>query len=136
MCGFAGRLAVCAFFFLVAIAAASAEMKPLNPFAPEMAPAESTPAAPPSAFAAPSAAQQSPGAFSGIFGWVLRTQQTMQRELANGVKSLKGENAFTGAVMLAALSFLYGVVHAVGPGTARRSSRLTSSPTRRRCGAA
>jgi ABC-type nickel/cobalt efflux system permease component RcnA len=40
----------------------------------------------------------------------------MQRELATGVKSLKGENAFAGAVMLAALSFLYGVVHAVGPG--------------------
>ncbi len=43
MCGFAGRLAVCAFFFLVAIAAANAEMKPLNPFATEMAP-ESAPA--------------------------------------------------------------------------------------------
>jgi ABC-type nickel/cobalt efflux system permease component RcnA len=104
-------------------AGAHAEMKPIDPLA-----AESTPAAPPSAFgapssaqqppsfASPSAAQQSPGAFSGIFGWVLRTQQSMQRELANGVKSLKGENAFTGAVMLAALSFLYGVVHAVGPG--------------------
>jgi ABC-type nickel/cobalt efflux system permease component RcnA len=115
MCGFAGRLAVCAFFFLVAIAAANAEIKPLNPFATEMAP-ESAPAAPPSAFAAPSAAQQSAGAFGGIFGWVLRTQQTMQRELATGVKSLKGDNAFAGAVMLAALSFLYGVVHAVGPG--------------------
>jgi nickel/cobalt transporter (NicO) family protein len=116
MCGFAGRLAVCAFFFLVAIAAANAEIKPLNPFATEMAPAESAPAAPPSAFAAPSAAQQSAGAFGGIFGWVLRTQQSMQRELATGVKSLKGDNAFAGAVMLAALSFLYGVVHAVGPG--------------------
>jgi nickel/cobalt exporter len=115
-CGFAGRLAVCAFFFLVAIAAANAEMKPLNPFATEMAPAESAPAAPPSAFAAPSAAQRSAGAFGGIFGWVLRTQQSMQRELATGVKSLKGDNAFAGAVMLAALSFLYGVVHAVGPG--------------------
>jgi ABC-type nickel/cobalt efflux system permease component RcnA len=100
----------------VAIAAANAEIKPLNPFATEMAPAESAPAAPPSAFAAPSAAQQSAGAFGGIFGWVLRTQQSMQRELATGVKSLKGDNAFAGAVMLAALSFLYGVVHAIGPG--------------------
>lgn len=116
MCGFAGRLAVCAFIFLVAIAAANGEIKPLNPFATEMAPAESAPAAPPSAFAAPSAAQQSAGAFGGIFGWVLRTQQSMQRELATGVKSLKGDNAFAGAVMLAALSFLYGVVHAIGPG--------------------
>jgi ABC-type nickel/cobalt efflux system permease component RcnA len=102
---------------------AHAELKPIDPMA-----AESAQAVPPSAFgapssaqqppafASPSAAQQSPGAFSGIFGWVLRTQQSMQRELATGVKSLKGDNAMAGAVMLAALSFLYGVVHAVGPG--------------------
>ena len=64
----------------------------------------------------PSAAQQSPGAFGGIFGWVLRTQQSLQRDLATGVKSLKGEHAMAGALMLAALSFIYGVVHAVGPG--------------------
>jgi nickel/cobalt exporter len=109
---------------LVLLAAgAHAELKPIDPMA-----AESAPAAPPSAFgapssaqqppafASPSAAQQSPGAFSGIFGWVLRTQQSMQRDVATGVKSLKGDNAFAGAVMLAALSFLYGVVHAVGPG--------------------
>jgi len=102
---------------------AHAELKPIDPMA-----AESAQAVPPSAFGAPSSAQQppafaspsvaqqSPGAFSGIFGWVLRTQQSMQRELATGVKSLKGDNAMAGAVMLAALSFLYGVVHAVGPG--------------------
>jgi nickel/cobalt exporter len=88
---------------------AQAEMKPINPLAAEEA-------APPSAFAAPSAAQQSPGAFSGIFGWVLRTQQSLQRELTVGVKSLKGEHAMAGAAMLALLSFIYGVVHAVGPG--------------------
>jgi nickel/cobalt transporter (NicO) family protein len=116
MRGLALRLLSCALFSLVAFAAANAEMKPLNPFATEMAPAESTTAAPPSAFASPSAAQQSPGAFGGIFGWVLRTQQSLQRDLATGVKSLKGDHALAGAVMLAALSFIYGVVHAVGPG--------------------
>src|SRR6476659_4408065 len=87
-----------------------AEIKPIDPLAVE------SPASPPSAFAAPNATQQSPGSFSGIFGWVLRTQQSLQRDLAAGVKSLKGEHAVTGAVMLAALSFIYGVVHAVGPG--------------------
>ena len=113
----AGRLAVSAHSFcLWRSPPPTRRSKPLNPFAAEMAPAESAPAAPPSAFAAPSAAQQSAGAFGGIFGWVLRTQQSMQRELATGVKSLKGDNAFAGAVMLAALSFLYGVVHAIGPG--------------------
>jgi ABC-type nickel/cobalt efflux system permease component RcnA len=86
-----------------------AELRPINPLAAEGA-------APPSAFAAPSASPQSPGAFSGIFGWVLRTQQSLQRDLATGVKNLKSENAMAGAVVLAALAFIYGVVHAVGPG--------------------
>ncbi|MGA8433541.1 MAG: hypothetical protein WB713_01850, partial [Methyloceanibacter sp.] len=100
-----------ALMFAVFTSGAQAEMNAINPFAPESAPA----AAPPSAFA-PNTAQQSLGAFSGIFGWVLRTQQSLQRDLATGVKSLKGEHAIAGAFMLAALSFVYGVVHAVGPG--------------------
>jgi ABC-type nickel/cobalt efflux system permease component RcnA len=91
-------------------------MKPLNPFAAEVAPAETAPATSPLSAFAPNATQQSPGAFSGIFGWVLRTQQSLQRDLATGVKSLKGEHAMAGAFMLAAISFIYGVVHAVGPG--------------------
>jgi nickel/cobalt transporter (NicO) family protein len=100
-----------ALILVVLAASAEAEMKPIDPLA-----AESTPVSPPSAFAAPSTTQQSPGAFSGIFGWVLRTQQSLQRDLATGVKRLKGDHAMTGAMMLAALSFIYGVVHAVGPG--------------------
>jgi nickel/cobalt exporter len=91
------------------VGGAHAELRPINPLAAEGA-------TPPSAFTAPGAAQQSPGAFGGIFGWVLRTQQSLQRDLATGVKNLKSENAMAGAVVLAALSFIYGVVHAVGPG--------------------
>jgi ABC-type nickel/cobalt efflux system permease component RcnA len=91
---------------------AQAEMKAINPFAPESAPAVASS----SAFAPPSAVQQSQGAFGGIFSWVLRTQQSLQGELAAGVKSLKGDHATAGVFMLAALSFIYGVVHAVGPG--------------------
>ena len=100
-----------AFMLAILATGAQAEMNPINPLG-----AESVPASPPSAFAAPNAAQPSPGAFGGVFGWVLRTQQSLQRDLATGVKSLKGDHAVTGAVMLAALSFIYGVVHAVGPG--------------------
>jgi ABC-type nickel/cobalt efflux system permease component RcnA len=98
-----------ALMLAVLVSSAQAEIRPISPLA-----AEAT--APPSAFAAPSAASQSPGAFGGIFGWVLRTQQSLQRDLATGVKNLKSENAMAGAVVLAALSFIYGVVHAVGPG--------------------
>ncbi|MGA8764287.1 MAG: nickel/cobalt transporter, partial [Candidatus Sulfotelmatobacter sp.] len=70
-----------------------------------------------SPFAPPTAAPiHAPGPFGALFSWVVDTQQTMQRQLADGVKSLKTENAFAGAVTLAALSFVYGVIHAVGPG--------------------
>ena len=102
----AGCLLSCALLSLVALTAANAEMKPLNPFATEVAPAESAQAAPPAAFAPAAQQVQSPGAFGGIFGWVLRTQQSLQRDLATSVKSLKGDHAMTGAVMLAALSFI------------------------------
>jgi nickel/cobalt transporter (NicO) family protein len=107
--GRALALLLSAIMLAVLASGAQAEMKPINPLAAEGA-------APPSAFSAPSTAQQSPGAFSGIFGWVLRTQQSLQRQLTVGVKSLKGEHAMAGAAMLALLSFIYGVVHAVGPG--------------------
>ena len=116
MSRFTGRLVSCALLVLVAITAANAEMKPLNPFATEVTPAETAPAAPSSAFGPGTQQVQSPGSFGGIFGWVLRTQQSLQRDLATSVKSLKGEHAMAGALMLAVLSFIYGVVHAVGPG--------------------
>jgi ABC-type nickel/cobalt efflux system permease component RcnA len=91
---------------------AATETKPPTPFT-----GPATTATPPSAFAPPAAARQAPpSAFGGVFGWVLRTQQSLQRELAQGVKGLKSGNAMRGAVVLAALSFVYGVVHAVGPG--------------------
>jgi nickel/cobalt transporter (NicO) family protein len=87
------------------------------PNAPSAAPSpfSASPQAP-SAFAPQAAPLQAPGLFGAFFSWVVDTQQTMQRELANGVKRLKTDNAFAAAVGLAALSFLYGVVHAVGPG--------------------
>jgi hypothetical protein len=90
MRGLTGRLVSCALLLLVAISAANAEMKPLNPFAAEVAPAETARAAPPSAFSPGTQQVQSPGSFGGIFGWVLRTQQSLQRDLATSVKSLKG----------------------------------------------
>jgi ABC-type nickel/cobalt efflux system permease component RcnA len=101
----------------VLTAAAQAETKPLNPFAAPGAMAPSAPGTPPSAFAPPTAAPlQASGPIGAVFSWVVDTQQSMQRQLAAGVKSLKTDNAIAGAMTLAALSFIYGVVHAVGPG--------------------
>jgi ABC-type nickel/cobalt efflux system permease component RcnA len=47
---------------------------------------------------------------------VLEKQQRLQRTLAASVKSLKTDNPLAGAFTLAGLSFLYGILHAVGPG--------------------
>ncbi|ODR96634.1 hypothetical protein AUC69_13540 [Methyloceanibacter superfactus] len=90
---------------------------------------------PPSAFGAPAQQQSPPPAFGGkaaaapkaaplrakgplgsVLSWVAQTQQTMQRQLATAVKNLKSGNAIGAALFLAGLSFVYGVVHAVGPG--------------------
>jgi nickel/cobalt transporter (NicO) family protein len=90
-----------------------AETKPPAAFATPPA----APSAPPSAFAAPQAAPlRAPGPFGLLMSWVTQTQQTMQQELAQSVKQLKSGNAIAAALALAGLSFLYGVVHAVGPG--------------------
>ena len=73
---------------------------------------------PPSAFGAPAARaapQQAPFG-SGVLGWVAAKQQSLQRELAATVKRLKEENVLAAALALAGLSFVYGVLHAVGPG--------------------
>ena len=81
-----------ALMLAVLAAGAQAEMKPINPSAAEGA-------APPSAFAAPSTAQQSPGAFGGIFGWVAaHAAKPATRAVPWASRSLKGEHALAGAV--------------------------------------
>jgi ABC-type nickel/cobalt efflux system permease component RcnA len=106
---FAGILLL-AGLMLCSATAAKAEFKPLSPFA-------ATEAVPPSAFKPPSAAPfQAPGPFGRLFAWVLEKQQGLQRMLAASVKSLKTDNPLAGAFTLAGLSFLYGILHAVGPG--------------------
>ena len=105
---------LCAMLSLVfATAVARAELKPINPFAAtEVAPA------PPSAFAPRPVAVpfQATGPLGRLFAWVLDKQQGLQRMLATSVKGLKTDNPMAGAVTLAGLSFLYGILHAVGPG--------------------
>lgn len=106
----AGVLLLAGLLMCSAATVAKAEFKPLNPFA-------ATEVVPPSAFRPPSAAPfQAPGPFGRLFAWVLDKQQGLQRMLAASVKSLKTDNPLAGAFTLAGLSFLYGILHAVGPG--------------------
>jgi nickel/cobalt exporter len=111
------------FALVIGIACAAAQSAPPSAFggASTAAPSEPGPSAaatsPSPAFGAPQAvALHAPGLVGAFFSWVVDTQQTMQRELAGGVRRLKTGNPFVAAVSLAGLSFLYGVVHALGPG--------------------
>jgi nickel/cobalt exporter len=54
--------------------------------------------------------------FAAVVGWIAQMQQSMQRQLAVAVKNLKSGNAIGAGLLLAGLSFVYGVVHAAGPG--------------------
>ena len=86
-------------------------MQPIAPFA------ATGEAAPPAAFARPGITAFKPaGPLGPVFAWVLETQQALQQRLAGSVRALKTDNPLAGAFSLALLSFLYGVVHAVGPG--------------------
>jgi hypothetical protein len=70
-----------------------AEVKPASPFATT----QNAPA-PPSAFAPPTAAPfQAPGPLGRLFAWIFDKQQSLQRSLATGVKSLKIDNPLEGA---------------------------------------
>ncbi len=99
-------------FLLIGALPVGAETKPPSAFGGP-APA---PSAPPAAFSPQAAPPRANGPYGALMSWVAETQQSMQRELAASVKSLKRGNAMAAALALAGLSFLYGVVHAVGPG--------------------
>jgi len=66
--------------------------------------------------ASPETPRSEPGALTRFWRWIEQTQQTLYRELAGGVRTLKQERAFSAGLALVLLSFFYGVVHAVGPG--------------------
>lgn len=106
-------VAALALILLAGIWPAGAQTQPPSAFG---APA-ATDSAPPPAFSPPQiAAPRASGPFGALMSWVTETQQKMQRQLAASVKRLKSGNAIAAALVLAGLSFLYGVVHAVGPG--------------------
>src|SRR5689334_17975258 len=111
---YSGRALLLLGALMVAVATIThAEMNTFHPLGVESAPA----AAPPSAFAPPMAAPfQAPGPLGRVFACVFDKQQSLQRTLAISVKSLKTDNPLGAAITLALLSFIYAVLHAVGPG--------------------
>ncbi|MEQ1576216.1 MAG: nickel/cobalt transporter [Hyphomicrobium sp.] len=53
---------------------------------------------------------------TGLWGWIVQTQQRINRALTAAVRDLKQSGSVASAGMLAFLSFAYGVLHAAGPG--------------------
>lgn len=59
---------------------------------------------------------QSPGFLERAWTAILVVQRDLHRQLAGAVKKLKSDGGAAAVWLLASLSFIYGVVHAVGPG--------------------
>ncbi len=95
---------VAALFVVTSLALAQAEVKK-SPFGVAPAPAP----------AASSSTVSAPVGSSGLWGWVMATQQHYQREMAIAVRDLKTASPMTAAMSLAFISFMYGVLHAAGP---------------------
>jgi ABC-type nickel/cobalt efflux system permease component RcnA len=63
--------------------------------------------------------QAAPAASEGPAGWwqtVMAVERDLRRRLARSVRAVKQENTLAAAIALMAISFFYGIIHAVGPG--------------------
>jgi nickel/cobalt exporter len=96
-----------ALFFCLAVSlVAHAETQPkTSPFGVPITPGPS--------MAAPAAERSLIG---DAWSYVLAQQQRINRELAGAVKQMKTGNVLDATLLLAFLSFTYGVLHAAGPG--------------------
>ena len=69
---------------------------------------------PPGQRAAP--APEASGPLHGVYAWLTAWQAGINRRLATAVREIRTGNPVMATVILAALSFAYGVLHAAGPG--------------------
>ncbi|MBX9926629.1 MAG: nickel/cobalt transporter [Hyphomicrobiaceae bacterium] len=65
---------------------------------------------------APAARQATPPSQQSWWQQVIAAQQAYVREMGAQIKALKSDNPLKAAVALAGIAFLYGVLHAAGPG--------------------
>ncbi|MGE0024658.1 MAG: nickel/cobalt transporter [Hyphomicrobium sp.] len=80
---------------------------PKSPFGVPLAPGQSTAAGP---------QMRERSFFGDIWSYVLMQQQRINRELAGAVRQMKTGSVLDATLLLAFLSFMYGVLHAAGPG--------------------
>ena len=61
-------------------------------------------------------ATQPQGPIGSLYMWIAQKQSEINRTLAGAIKSLKDGGGARAAWIIAAFSFLYGILHAAGPG--------------------
>lgn len=62
------------------------------------------------------AAETAAGPLGGLWLWVLEGQREMTNAMTAAVRQLKDGDVVASGLVLALISFLYGILHAVGPG--------------------
>ncbi|MGH6815803.1 MAG: hypothetical protein ACREC6_08865, partial [Hyphomicrobiaceae bacterium] len=57
-----------------------------------------------------------PGRIARLWSWVLDQQRRLMGEMSAAVRRIQSEDPLSAAIVLAVVSFVYGVLHAAGPG--------------------
>jgi ABC-type nickel/cobalt efflux system permease component RcnA len=83
---------------------------------PTESPATAATAKPKSLLAGREDAARSSSWYSAAQAWLTRQQQSLNRTLTGSVRDLKSQGSAAAALLLVGLSFLYGILHAAGPG--------------------
>ena len=134
---FGHRVGLALGLFLFAVFAAwtcsvaNAQQKP-SPFA---SPQQSQSHQSQSQHATPPATLEPPGMTTRAWMWLLTQQSRMNRDMTAAVKGLKSGDPMRSAGLLILIAFLYGVLHAAGPGHGKAvisSYVLTNEETVRR----
>ncbi len=102
------RTLACAFLFIALIV----------PGVGALAQAPSAPpvTAPKSFLPPPKAAEQPQGIVARTYSWIMTKQSEINRRLAAAVRDIRTGDPWFATLVLAGLSFAYGVLHAAGPG--------------------
>ena len=79
--------------------------------------AQSPPASAPKSFLPPTKVAEEPtGVVARAYSWIMTKQSEINRRLAAAVREIRTGDPWFATLMLAGLSFAYGVLHAAGPG--------------------
>lgn len=102
------RTLACAFLFIALIVPGVGALAQ-TPSAP--------PATAPKSFLPPAKATEQPTGIAGrAYAWLMTKQSEINRRLATAVREIRTGDPWFATLVLAGLSFAYGVIHAAGPG--------------------